>query len=276
MTFQAVQAAQVRRALAEQERSASRAALGAALRTLAAAALSAALSLAAWQTWRWATASPAFALREIKFSGVAHADEADLRRRSALVEGENLLQADLGRAARGMETNPWVVSARLERRLPGTVLATIVEHRPSALVQMGALYVLDEQGRLFARAAPEDRLDLPIVTGLSREAWREQRQQAQLRLFAALHLLDTWQASGFAVSALSEVRLDEDGGATLFAHEGGAVQEIRLGSADISLKLRRLLQIRAALARRGERATRIDLDNPARPEEAAATLAEKR
>ena len=53
-------------------------------------------------------------------------------------------------------------------------------------------------------------------------------------------------------------------------------QEIRLGSSQLPLKLRRLAQVRAALARRGERAARIDLDNPARPDQAAATLADKR
>jgi len=54
------------------------------------------------------------------------------------------------------------------------------------------------------------------------------------------------------------------------------VQEVRLGAGDVSLKLQRLAQMRAALARRGERAERIDLDNPARPDQAAATLADKR
>jgi cell division protein FtsQ len=156
------------------------------------------------------------------------------------------------------------------------VLASVVEHRPAALVQLGALYVLDEEGRLFKRAAPEDALDLPILTGVSRDAWDERKPELQLRLFGALHLLDTWQASGYPIAAVSEVRLDEDGGFTLFAHDGTAVQEVRLGSSDISLKLRRLAQVRAALARRGERASRIDLDNPARPDQAAATLADKR
>src|SRR5205085_2090474 len=132
------------------------------------------------------------------------------------------------------------------------------------------------EGRLFKRAAPEDGLDLPILTGLSRAAWGQRRPELQLRLFGALHLLDAWRASGFAVNAVSEVRLDEDGGYTLFVHDGPAVQEVRLGSSDISLKLQRLAQVRAALARRGERAARIDLDNPARPDQAAATLADKR
>jgi cell division protein FtsQ len=260
----------------ERDRAAWRSVADAALRTLAAAAVSAALSLGAWEGWRWATASDAFALREVRFSGLAHAREAELIQRSGLGLGENLFRLDLGRAARAMEEHPWVASATLERRLPGAVVASIVEHRPAALVRLGGLYVLDEEGRVFKRAAPDDGLDLPIMTGLSREAWAERAPEQQLRLFGALHLLDTWQASGFPVAALSEVRLDEGGGFTVFAHDGTAVQEVRLGATDVSLKLKRLAQVRAALARRGERASRIDLDNPARPDQAAATLADKR
>jgi cell division protein FtsQ len=274
--FKPVEAAVVRRAVALEGRGALRAALDAGLRTLAAAMLSAALSLGSWQAWRWATTSEVFAIREIGFTGISRAAESDLLRRSGLSPGENLFRADLWRAARGIEKNPWVVSARLDRRLPGTVLASVVEHRPAALVQLGALYVLDDEARLFKRSSPEDGLDLPIITGLGRDGWLARRPEVQLRLLTALHLLDTWKASGLAGSALSELRLDDGGGVTLFAHDGEAVQEIRLGTGEISLKLRRLAQIRAALARRGERATKIDLDNPARPDQAAATLAEKR
>jgi len=276
VTFKGLEMAQVRRAAMERDRAAWRSVADAALRTLAAAAVSAALSLGAWEAYCWATASSAFALREIRFSGLAHAREAELIQRGGLGLGENLFRLDLDRAARAMEGHPWVASAALERRLPGTILASVVEHRPAALVQLGGLYVLDEEGRLFKRAAPDDGLDLPILTGVSREAWAERAPEQQLRLFGALHLIDTWQASGFSIASLSEVRLDEGGGFTVFAHDGTAVQEVRLGSTDVSLKLQRLAQIRAALARRGERASRIDLDNPARPDQAAATLADKR
>jgi cell division protein FtsQ len=276
MTFKALEMAQVRRAAVERERAAWRSVMDSAVRTVAAAALSAALSLGAWEAWRWATTSQGFAVREIRFSGLVHARQDELTKRSGLAPGQNLFRVDLDRAARAMEGHPWVLSASLDRRLPDAVLVSIVEHRPAALVQLGGLYVLDEQGRLFKRATPEDALDLPILTGLSRESWAERAPEQQLRLFGALHLLDTWQASGFPISSLSEVRLDEGGGFTVFAHDGTAVQEVRLGVSDVSLKLQRLAQIRAALARRGERASRIDLDNPARPDQAAATLADKR
>ena len=271
--FRPVDPAVIRRAAAEAERNAFKAALDAALRTLAAAALSAALSLGAWQAWRWAVGSPAFAIREIRFSGLLHASEGDLVKRSGLAVGENLFRADLARAARAMATHPWVESAVLERRLPGTVVVEVLEHHPAALVQIDkSMYVLDEEGRLFKRAAPEDGLDLPIISGLVRDT---PRPQQQLRLLSALHLLDAWRAAGYAVSALSEVRL-EDAGFTLFAHQDGDLQQIRVGANQLALSLRRLSQVRAALQRRGERATRIDLDNPARPDQAAATLADKR
>ena len=276
MSFKALQMAQVRRAAAAEDRAAWKSTVDGALRTLAAVVVSAALGFVAWQTWRWATHSDTFAVREIRFSGLVHAREAELLQRSGLAPGENLFRVDLAAAARAMQAHPWVAGARLDRRLPDAILVTVSEHRPAALVQLGGLYVLDDQGRLFKRGAPEDGLDLPVVTGLSRQEWIDHKPELQLRLFAALHLLDTWQASGFATASLSEVRLDEGGGFTLFAHDGGQVQEIRLGASDISLKLTRLSQLRAALARRGERAVRIDLDNPARPDQAAATLADKR
>ncbi len=276
MTFKALQMAQVRRAAAAEDRAALRSAMGGMLRTLEAAALSAALGFAVWHGWTWATRSDAFALREVVFTGLVHAREPELLKASGLAQGENLFRIDLARAARALQAQPWVASARLERRLPGTVQVTVSEHRPAALVRFGALYVLDEQGRIFKRVEPEDALDLPIIAGLSRDAWLDRKPELQLRLYGALHLLDTWQAAGFKLASLSEVRLDEGGGFTLFDRGGGSLQEIRLGQNDISLELQRLGQIRAALARRGERATRIDLDNPARPDQAAATLADKR
>src|SRR4051812_47483929 len=128
-------------------------ALEAALRTLAAALVSAALSFGAWQTWRWASGSTLFALREIRFTGLSHASEADLLKRSGLALGANLFRTDLARAARAIEAHPWVLSALLERRLPDAVVCSVVEHRPAALVRMpDGFHVLDEEGRLFKRA----------------------------------------------------------------------------------------------------------------------------
>jgi len=241
-------------------------------RTALAMLLSAGVSAAAWQAFRWSTTTPLFAVREVRFTGLAHAGQAELLARSGLHPGANLLRVDLAAAARAMETHPWVVSARLSRNLPGTVLAEIAEHHAAAQVQLGGLYLLDDEGRVFKRAGPEDGVDLPLVSGLSRDAWLRDRGAAQLRLYSALRLLEAWRAEGLAGAALEEVRLEEDGGFTAFAREPAGLQEVRLGANDLPLQLHRLAELRAALARRGERAARIDLDSQSRPEWVSAQL----
>jgi cell division protein FtsQ len=289
MSFTALQAAQARRARAEDQKRSGRALFSTVLRTIAAAAVSAAVGAAIFYGYRWASSSDVFAIKEVRFVGLVHATESELLARSGLKVGDNLIRTDLLAAAHGIESHPWVAAARVTRKLPGSLEVAVVEHRPAALVQMGALYVLDDQGKLFKRASPQDALDLPIVSGLSRAeepalpatggarrrgALEEPRRE--LRLLHALHFLDTWREAGFAVSDLSELRLEDEDAVTVFARDGGSMQEVRLGATDWPLSLRRLSSMRSVLARRGEHATKIDLDNPARPSEAAATLAEKR
>src|SRR5258708_28468802 len=124
-----MQAAQVGRAEAQQGRSAVHKALEAALRTLAAAGLSAALSFAAWQAWRWASGSQDFALPQIRFSGLSHAQKDELLAPSGLHLGENIFRAHLARPPRAMPSHPSVASARLTLPRPRTMLPAPLAHR---------------------------------------------------------------------------------------------------------------------------------------------------
>src|SRR5450432_2197600 len=103
MSFTAMQSAQVRRAAAQEDKRSFRAVLEAVLRTLAAAALSAALGAGGFYAYRWASSAPAFAIREIHFTGLVHATESELIARSGMKQGDNLIRTDLLQAARGIE-----------------------------------------------------------------------------------------------------------------------------------------------------------------------------
>ena len=243
------------------------------LQSALAMALSAVVLLGGWELARLASNAPLFTVREIRFHGLVHATEKDLLGVARLAPGANLFALDLAAATRAMSTNPWIASVRLSRHFPGTVEVEIVEHRPSAQVQLGALYLVDDLGRAFKRAGPGDPADLPLVTGLSRDEWTKDRAAAQVRLFQALQLIDAWRDQGLPMASLAQVRVDEDAGLTAVARVGGASQEIRFGERDFRLKLQRLVRVRSALSQRGERAVRIDLDNPARPDWASAQLA---
>jgi cell division septal protein FtsQ len=232
----------------------------AALRTLGAAAVSAGLAWCAVQAHRWLTSDPRFTVSEISFEGLKRADAADLLARSGLRRGQNVFAADLAAAARGIGQHPWVASVRLERELPDRIVAHVREHEPAALVELGALYATDASGRLFKRVTRADALDLPLLTGLKRGDWTSARADAQARLSLALRLLDEWRDQGLPLSRLSEVRMDPDAGLTLFEQQPESLLEVRVGKSELSTRLRRLSQVRAALARRGERPVRIDLD----------------
>jgi cell division septal protein FtsQ len=229
------------------------------LRVLGAAAVSAALLGAVINLYRTATSSPAFAIQKIRFQGLGHAGEAELLARSGLRIGENVFHADLAAAARGMAQHPWVAAARLSRRLPGEIVVEVREHDAQALVDLGGLYASDGEGRLFKRARRGDALDLPLFTGLRREDWAAGGVEAKGRLALALQLLGEWRKQGLPASMLSEVRMDGDGGLTLFA-QAGDVLEIHVGKILLPERLQRLQQLRAALHKRGERAVKIELD----------------
>ena len=235
------------------------------LRVAGAASISALIGWGAFSAHKYFTTAATFSVRQIELVGLRHADPADLIARSGLQQGGNLFKADLAAAARGIAAHPWVASVRLHRRLPDGIVAEVREHEPAALVELGALYATDSSGRIFKRATRADALDLPVLTGLERARWAAEKKPSQERVLLALRLLEEWRRQGLPAARLSEVRMDADGGLTLFEgqrDEGGepSLLEVRIGSGEFATRLARLSQLRAALARRGDRATRIELD----------------
>jgi cell division protein FtsQ len=81
-------------------------------------------------------------------------------------QGGPILGFDPAAAKRRLEDLPWVRSATVERRLPGTVRIALTERAPLALWQLdGRLAVIDRQGARIERAAPEAHAHLPLVVG---------------------------------------------------------------------------------------------------------------
>ena len=242
MTFKALQMAQVRRAAAAEDRAALRSAMRGMLRTLEAAVLSAALGFAAWHGWTWAARSDAFAMREVVFTGLVHAREPELLEAQRPRAGGEPLPHRPGQggaraagAAVGGQRASWAALAG-----PGR------DHGLGAPAgragALGALYVLDEQrAHLQAGREPEDALDLPVITGLSRDAWLDRNAGA-----AAAPLRSAAPARHLARDRAAARRSSPRCGSTKAAASrsstrgGGSLQEIRLGADDMSLELQRL------------------------------------
>jgi cell division protein FtsQ len=223
-----------------------------------------ALAAAGAVTWRVAVVGDALRLRDVAFLGLSRVRPEELLALSPVRRGDHLLAVDPAVVEAGLRRHPWVASAEVRRRLPHDLEVRVVERRAAAVAVLGDLYLVDGRGEVFKRAAPGDGLDLPVITGIEREAWIERREEIQPLLEGALALVEKWQALGLSErAAVAEIHVDADYGTTVTTAAG---TEIRLGQLALEDKLSRLSRLLSTLETEGRQAQVIHLDNRRHPE----------
>jgi cell division protein FtsQ len=221
--------------------------------------------------YRSAVAGDAFRVKEIRFHGLSRIRPEELLAILPAQRGDHLLLVDPGVVEAALLRDPWVARAEVQRRLPPALEVDIVERRAVALVDLGGLYLVDARGEVFKRAEPGDGLDLPVVTGIERDAWTDRRAEVEPLLAGALALVTAWAQSRLDGSApISEIHVDPDYGTTVTT-AGGA--EVRLGQRDLEAKLSRLSRLLPALEAEGRKPEVIHLDNRRHPEWVAIRFA---
>jgi cell division protein FtsQ len=229
-------------------------------------------ALAAAAGWHFLTQGEVLRIRAIRFAGLARASESELSALLPVKPGDNLVRADLEAMERALRRHPWVKSATAHRRLPPAIEVRVEEREPRALVDLGGLYVVDRDAQVFKRAAAGDGLDLPLVTGFTRDDFVQRRADVEALLSGALALLDGYSHEGLAaLYSVSEVHVDADEGVTLFLGDEG--MQVRLGVGDLPSKLSRLHRVLSALRAQGARAEVLHLDNRQHPSWVTVRLA---
>jgi cell division protein FtsQ len=208
----------------------------------------------------WASTSPHFALRTVRVQGLHRATEKELLRLAGVAPGTNLWSLDPSAVAQTMSAHPWVRTVEVTRSLPDTLQLRVEERTPVALASLGDLYVVDADGAPFKRVSPAESLDLPLLTGLTREQAEKDPAGTAVRLREALGVVDVYQHA-FERPRLSEIQLGE-AGFELITADGVRVV---LGRDDLDGQLRRLQRIRDELQHRGLAAAAIHLENRVRP-----------
>ncbi|VAV83259.1 hypothetical protein MNBD_DELTA01-1495 [hydrothermal vent metagenome] len=200
--------------------------------------------------------SPALMLRNIHVTGLERVDEDSLLELANLRQGRNILAISASRTEAVIESNPYVKEARVVKILPGTVNVSIVERRPVVLVNMDGLFIMDAKGVLFKRYTPEDRLDIPVVTGLEqhKDKWKFTMGPALLRLVRVLE-----DAERFNLSNISEINADPVHGFSVVTLKEGI--RLDLGSAGFVEKFKVLEKIIAARGGKLGGIESVDLNN---------------
>jgi len=155
---------------------------------------------------------------------------------------------------RRVEGHPLIRRADITRELPSTLVFTVEERAPVALVANALLGPVDREGQLLPLDPSEHRLDLPLLRG---DRGLEELSTSQLRILAMeVGRLTDDDPSFMAV--VSEMALDDKGDATVVVK--GDVR-IRFRPPLSHRRLRDGLTVLEDAGRRrpGERATTVDL-----------------
>jgi cell division protein FtsQ len=207
--------------------------------------------LAGRQIVRRVIASPRFAVQEIRVAATAHVSADEIQEVAGVEIGDRLLTIDPDAVAARLATHPWIATARVRRELPSALSIEVTERRAVASALLGALYLLDENGRPFKRATFEEADGLPVITGVTREQYAALRSASEAVFREALALLDAYGDR----PKLSEIHVDPRTGFSLVLLDGAG--EIRLGRGATDEKLARLDAILRALVPRGPAALSV-------------------
>jgi cell division protein FtsQ len=171
--------------------------------------------------WRAAVDSKRLRVRTVEVTCNTRVSADELRAFTGVVAGQTLLGVDLDETALRLLRHPWIEQARVRRRLPDQIVLEVVERTPAILVSLGDVYLADGQGRLFKRLAAGDGVELPVVTGISREQAETEPEATASRVREAIGLAQAYGAVAARAGRLDELHLDPDLGWSILCSPGG-------------------------------------------------------
>lgn len=104
-------------------------------------------------------------LERVSVDGNHYLSDDEIVKTAALPLGESMFKLDLNGALEKVEKMDWVDSAFIERRLPRSIVISVRERKPVALLDNGDLYGVDKDGRVLSPSPSLLQEDLPLISG---------------------------------------------------------------------------------------------------------------
>lgn len=220
----------------------------------------------AWGAKRYMTSSPRFAIKTVQIDGHSRKSPQEVAAIGGIAIGENVFSVDLDLSRRKIEDDPWIKSATVTRKLPGSLVVTVVEHEPVLLVAIeDKLYLASRGGDVFKEALPDDPLDMPVVTGIGATDVVRDRDGVQKDVQRALDVLDELARTTIVKRyPLQEIHLVKDGTVEVTVGQGGIA--LHLGAMPYRGKLEQAERVFDELAKRKTEPSIIFLDNESSPD----------
>jgi len=200
-----------------------------------------------------------FQIETVKVENNRRVSAEEITALSNIKAGSGIFDLDLKRIGRKIEENPWIARASVRRLFPRDVVIYVEERTPVAILNLDYLYYVDSVGEIFKLLEGDDRLDLPVISGLQPEDLQQHPDQAKQQLLEAVGLLqDLAYRQDLKLEEISEVHIDQQGGFSLVTCRGGV--PIKLGYRNFASKLDRLEKVFKGLQSRLLALSYIDLN----------------
>lgn len=197
-----------------------------------------ALSLTFISGYQFLSSSPYFRLHNIFVIGVNHDLKKEVIKISGITERESLLSIKPASIKRNIEGHPWIKSVFLKKEFPHTLYIKAESEEAMAIVLLEQMYLMNRDGVIFKKAERDDRIDFPVVTGLSNGDKRNGECLKKVASFLNILVLGDTPLS---LKELSEVHVEENGAFTVYFNK--LPFKIFFGEDDFSRKIASLRHI---------------------------------
>ena len=110
-----------------------------------------------------------FSVREIQVRGGAMISGNEIVSVAGLSKGMNIWKIDPAGIERTIAKHPWVRRVLVHREFPHRITIDVEERTPRAIVAIRKLYYVDADGVIFKEVQAGDKMNYPMLTGLSTE-----------------------------------------------------------------------------------------------------------
>lgn len=235
--------------------------LSAALPAAAALLVLVLVGVAGAAAYAWLGRSPLFAVRHIDVNPCAHVTRDEV---SAILSGAargNIWRLSTAEIGKRLRDHPFVREVSVRKAFPDRLVVRVVERTPVAMVNLDALYYVDERGDVFKRLTAYDDKGFPILTGFSRADLAAKEPLALRNLKRTIELLRRAE-SGSLRRNISEVHYDPLDGYTIVTRDRGL--RLKVGTTEFAEAMRRVDEAMPKLAGLGRDVGVVDLKTEGR------------
>ena len=175
-----------------------------------------AISLAFISGYQFLASSSYFRLNNIVVTGVNDDLKGELIEISGIKGKESLFSIDPVTIKTNIEGHPWIKSVFLRKEFPNTLYIKAEDEEAVAIVVLEKMYLMNRDGILFKEVEKDDRIDFPVITGLSTVGNKNEGYLKRAASFLnALCLND----APLSIKELSEVHVGEDGTLSIYLNK---------------------------------------------------------